>query len=216
VAESSLGEGVRSAFPMNWANYACLDLVNSQWMDHLGSGTQFDRLWLPEFQRRLLERWGWEVQLPLRKANVDRLARLRDLLRRLLVAWAEDRPPRARDHRELVAYLHRTALYRDVSTPGAPLQLIPAKRDANWVTAELAASCAELIATGEPARMKVCANESCSWMFYDDSASQSRRWCEPKICGNLVKVREFRRKRESRAPADSVRGASAAAWAPIT
>jgi predicted RNA-binding Zn ribbon-like protein len=207
---SGPGAGVPSGLPTNWANHSCLDLVNSQWMDHLGSGVRFDRLPLPEFQRWLLERWGWEVQLPLRKANLQNLARLRVLVRRVLVAWAESRPPRARDHLDLLGYLRGAALHRDISSLGAPVRLIPVKRDANWVAAELAASCAELIATGEPGRLKTCANESCSWMFYDDSASQSRRWCEPKICGNLVKVRNFRRKRDSRPPADSLRGASAA------
>jgi predicted RNA-binding Zn ribbon-like protein len=56
----------------------------------------------------------------------------------------------------------------------------------------VAASAAELLAEGEPARLRVCANSACSWMFYDETRNSSRRWCEGAICGNLIKVRRFR------------------------
>jgi predicted RNA-binding Zn ribbon-like protein len=45
---------------------------------------------------------------------------------------------------------------------------------------------------GDPDRLKKCSNADCSWMYYDDSQSMSRRWCTPRVCGNLTKVRRFR------------------------
>lgn len=68
----------------------------------------------------------------------------------------------------------------------------PDRRDWNWVLAEVAASAAGLLATGEPGRLKVCGNPDCTWLFYDQSHNSSRRWCDVRACGNLVKVREFR------------------------
>jgi predicted RNA-binding Zn ribbon-like protein len=59
--------------------------------------------------------------------------------------------------------------------------------------AELAGSCLTLMATGDHRRLKVCGNDACSWMFVDESANRTRRWCDSMICGNLVKVRRFRR-----------------------
>ncbi|MCL6580471.1 MAG: CGNR zinc finger domain-containing protein [Firmicutes bacterium] len=46
---------------------------------------------------------------------------------------------------------------------------------------------------------KVCANADCGWLFYDDSRNRSRRWCDGRYCGNLIKVRRFRAKVRSSA-----------------
>jgi predicted RNA-binding Zn ribbon-like protein len=37
-----------------------------------------------------------------------------------------------------------------------------------------------------------CAGESCSLFFSDDSASQSRRWCDPSLCGHAGRVERRR------------------------
>lgn len=46
----------------------------------------------------------------------------------------------------------------------------------------------------EPPRghLRVCAAESCDWLFLDISRNQSRRWCDMAVCGNRAKVRRFR------------------------
>jgi predicted RNA-binding Zn ribbon-like protein len=41
-------------------------------------------------------------------------------------------------------------------------------------------------------RVKACANTDCRWLFYDRSRSRTRRWCEMKACGNIVKARAYR------------------------
>src|SRR5438270_712384 len=68
----------------------------------------------------------------------------------------------------------------------------PVRRDWDWVVAEVVASATELMAEAEPVRLKACANPGCTWMFWDESKNVSRRWCDPRTCGNLVTVREFR------------------------
>ena len=53
-------------------------------------------------------------------------------------------------------------------------------------------SFAAFLAEGDPSRLRVCENADCRWVFYDSTRSRTRRWCAGS-CGNLIKVREFRR-----------------------
>lgn len=56
-------------------------------------------------------------------------------------------------------------------------------------------------AAGEhPDRLRVCANPSCRWVFYDSSRTGRRRWCDMATCGNRAKAARHRAR---------VRGASA-------
>lgn len=41
-------------------------------------------------------------------------------------------------------------------------------------------------------RLRACGNRRCGWLFVDRSANGRRRWCDPKACGNRMKVRRFR------------------------
>src|SRR4051812_38334013 len=38
-------------------------------------------------------------------------------------------------------------------------------------------------------RVRRCGNTTCYWLFVDQTKNCSRRWCEMKSCGNLMKVR---------------------------
>jgi predicted RNA-binding Zn ribbon-like protein len=42
------------------------------------------------------------------------------------------------------------------------------------------------------ARIRICANGPCDWMFLDTSRGRRRRWCRMGVCGNVSKVRRFR------------------------
>ena len=48
---------------------------------------------------------------------------------------------------------------------------------------------AELLTSGEPARLKLCGGHDCSWLFLDQSKNRSRRWCSMQDCGNRVKAK---------------------------
>ena len=58
----------------------------------------------------------------------------------------------------------------------------------------IALSAAELLTTGNLQRLKECSGEDCGWIFLDTSKNKSRQWCDMKDCGNLAKVRRFRKK----------------------
>jgi predicted RNA-binding Zn ribbon-like protein len=42
-------------------------------------------------------------------------------------------------------------------------------------------------------RVRQCRGERCGWLFLDSSRNGTRRWCSMRDCGNLDKVRRFRR-----------------------
>jgi hypothetical protein len=44
-------------------------------------------------------------------------------------------------------------------------------------------------------RLRACGNRRCGWLFVDRSTSGRRRWCDPKACGNRMKVRRYRARR---------------------
>jgi predicted RNA-binding Zn ribbon-like protein len=47
--------------------------------------------------------------------------------------------------------------------------------------------------SGEDAdRIKVCANDTCRWVFYDSSRTGRRRWCDMATCGNRAKAARHR------------------------
>ncbi len=49
-------------------------------------------------------------------------------------------------------------------------------------------SAADLLAGPRLARVRLCANERCRWVFLDDSKSGNRRWCSMSACGNRAKA----------------------------
>jgi predicted RNA-binding Zn ribbon-like protein len=61
------------------------------------------------------------------------------------------------------------------------------------------------IAGGHPDRIRACASETCRWIFYDDSRSGRRRWCDMATCGNRAKAARHRARARSepvRSPAE--------------
>jgi predicted RNA-binding Zn ribbon-like protein len=41
-------------------------------------------------------------------------------------------------------------------------------------------------------RIRVCANDSCRWVFFDRSRTGRRRWCDMATCGNRAKAARHR------------------------
>lgn len=51
---------------------------------------------------------------------------------------------------------------------------------------------ADAMAAGTWSRLKVCANDTCRWAFYDESRARTGRWCSMKGCGNRAKQQAWR------------------------
>jgi predicted RNA-binding Zn ribbon-like protein len=76
-------------------------------------------------------------------------------------------------------------------------------RHAAQLIAPVAESASSLLCHGRPSLVRRCANPACGLFFYDTSKTHRRRWCDMRVCGNLMKVRAFHRRR--RAARDGVR-----------
>jgi predicted RNA-binding Zn ribbon-like protein len=178
--------------------HACLDFVNSEFTDWLGSGSLVDRINSPEWWRPFLKRWGLAhgVPIPPNRRVVADLRSLRGLMRKVL---DERRIPSASEVSELNRRLSRTPHVLKVNTSGGRIgySLDPSHEGWGSVTTGLIASFANLLARFEPSRLKQCANPDCSYLFYDRSTNRSRRWCFSGVCGNLTHVRMFRVRRRS-------------------
>jgi len=58
----------------------------------------------------------------------------------------------------------------------------------------VARSAAELLTQDDLSRLRQCGGDDCGWIFLDTSRNRGRRWCDMRDCGNVAKVRRFRRR----------------------
>jgi predicted RNA-binding Zn ribbon-like protein len=177
-------------------DHACINFVNSEFADHAGSGRRFDRLVLREWRHWFLQHHGLVGDGSASRQTVDDLMVLRGRIRRLL----EDRSaPSEADIRTFNAVLGASPLTWRLTLEGTQRRLAMRleRIDAGWAAAKalIVSSYAELAVSGGLARVKRCGNESCTFLLFDSTRSGTRRWCDPRACGNLVKVRLHRSRR---------------------
>jgi len=172
---------------------------HSDWHDWHGTGWTEDRLDNPGWLERFAASWDLQVGASYTARARQALGELRTLARRMVDDFRAGRPLSDADVAALNAYLAKGPARRQFrAAEGKPrVVLVPATRNWDWVVAETAASLANLLARGEPDRLKACENRDCGWIFYDESRNRSRRWCDSRACGNLIKVRRFRARRKS-------------------
>ena len=177
--------------------FACLDFVNSAWTDWRGQDGPTDRLGSPDWWKRFATNWG------LGAAGADaptgrRLAELRKLRAVMRTAIQKHRPPKGSELAWLNSRLATSPNRWTIGggTDGLTSKLVPSRPGWPAVTAALILSFSQLLNEGETSRLKRCANPDCSYVFYDVSTNQSRRWCFSNECGNLLRVRAFRVRNE--------------------
>jgi predicted RNA-binding Zn ribbon-like protein len=124
---------------------------------------------------------------------LGRVRTVRDALREVAHAVAEDRPAdpkalaevnraiQARERVELVPEPDGVSIGH--SHVGDPLD------DA---LARLADPIVDEIRNGRADRLRICDNDTCRWIFYDESRAGRRRWCDMASCGNRAKAARHR------------------------
>jgi predicted RNA-binding Zn ribbon-like protein len=179
--------------PSHPSDFACVDLVNSSFEDHLGSGAITDRLPSRQWQLWFLERHSLQPE-ERSSPPIGELVTLRRDLRRILGKWSTGAQLTARDVRALDSRTRTASTRQRVVRTGAGVALRPepVRRDWCWVTATIVESAVLLMAAGDPNRFKTCSNPDCTWMFYDDTVNRSKRYCSTTPCGSLMRVRRFR------------------------
>lgn len=129
------------------------------------------------------------------RAAADALAAartLREALFRLFHAVIDEVAPDEDDVALLEAHLRRAVAAPRLLRDGARFSFAFAVDDA--LTAPLdpiARSAAELLASDELPRVRMCSSDGCDWLFVDRTRSHTRRWCEMKACGNRAKARRY-------------------------
>jgi predicted RNA-binding Zn ribbon-like protein len=178
-------------------NTLWLDLLNSDWHDFKGGGRHEDRLETDAWLGNFLLPWQGMLKGETWPDIRRQLGGLRTLLRRMAGDFSQRRPLRETDLGRLNHALARSPEVKKVVRSGQSYILQHEKKSAGipFLLAEIASSFAEVLARGEPERIKACLNPDCLWIFYDTSKNRSRKWCENATgCGNLIKVRQFRAK----------------------
>jgi predicted RNA-binding Zn ribbon-like protein len=123
----------------------------------------------------------------------------REGIRALLARNSRGSPPAAGDLRPLQALAHASQPRLTVS-PAGEVQLDPGPdgRLADGL-AGLLIIIRDAQRDGTWQRLKTCGNDDCLWVFYDRSHSRRGAWCDMAACGNLIKNRNLRARRGSRA-----------------
>ncbi|XID94851.1 CGNR zinc finger domain-containing protein [Paenibacillaceae bacterium WGS1546] len=177
-------------------------LLNSVHRDWRGDGRADDRLDDPAWVRK----WMDELRLgdrPLpEEEELFGLKRLRERIRRMAQAFVEGRRPEEGDVEALNRTMAGSKVVRRLAVRDDSryeVELLPLDRRWADVEAEIAASFADLLARGDPSRIRFCDNPNCLWVYYDETRNRSKRYCDDKLCGNLMKVRRFRARQKAEA-----------------
>ncbi len=228
VIEDELAEKLRKRFAKFEhfdldGGHPVLDFTNT--VDWRGTGRDHD--WLGDFTDLLAwsHRTGYLPDTALAElashaaehpqsaaAALDQAREMREALFGLLRAAASGGPP-ARDDLEAFNRHLRRALSRAVlrrgSAPGGryALELERGENPLEDIPLRLARQAADLLTSLDPARLKICGNPECGWLFLDTSRNASRRWCDMAGCGNRAKAKRFYDKRKR--PGGNRRGGGA-------
>jgi predicted RNA-binding Zn ribbon-like protein len=73
------------------------------------------------------------------------------------------------------------------------------RRPVDEALARLAETIVAELTAGDPDRLRVCANDSCRWVFRDASPTGRRRWCSMASCGNRAKAARHRARTKAEA-----------------
>lgn len=178
-----------------------LELVRGVPTDHLGS-TRDALDWLHD--RGLIHA---ETADPSRPADataegtLQRVRTTRAALRELVDATYDGRPPASAAVEEVNRALQSRSILQ--LTPSAAGVLVGHRHVGDPVDdalANLAQQIVREIVGGRPDRLRACASETCRWVFYDDSRTGRRRWCDMSSCGNRAKAARHRARAKGGAP----------------
>ena len=175
------------------------DIINSDWHDHLGTGAREDRIGNDEWLEAFLPRTGWTGKRLPGDEDRESLRRMRAFMVRAVDRVRHGRDLSKADLAQLNRYLSAAPVVRrlDVVGHGAEVSLSPTATGIDAVLGEIAAAFADVLANGDPTRIKICNNNDCGWVIYDMSRNRTRRWCDKAECGNLIKVRKHRERKRA-------------------
>jgi predicted RNA-binding Zn ribbon-like protein len=124
---------------------------------------------------------------------LGRVRRVRAALREVLDATVESRAPAGSALREVNRAL-RTQYVQQL-VPGSDGVSLGHRHEGDALEgalARLAEAVAREVTADDRDRLRICDNETCRWVFKDESPGGRRRWCSMASCGNRAKVARHR------------------------
>ncbi len=130
---------------------------------------------------------------------LKRAIAVREVMYRVFTAAMHGRTPGTADLDALNREL-RIVRAHECLVPGPPFtwRWHPDSTALDRVLWPVVRSAAELLTGPSLHRIRQCPGEACGWLFLDVSRSGRRQWCDMAVCGNLAKVRRFRKRRQER------------------
>lgn len=125
--------------------------------------------------------------------DLDRVRSVRDALREVAEAISEHRAPRTSALNTVNRALHARQVIELVPAPGGcDVDHRHVGDPIDDALARLADPLVAELTGGHPERIRVCASDTCQWVFYDASRTGRRRWCDMSTCGNRAKAARHR------------------------
>ena len=129
---------------------------------------------------------------PASDRALTRIRRVRAALREIVTASVEGRPAAER----AIDAVNRVMLARQrfilVCGPQGALDHRHEGDAIEDVLARLAERVARQVISPDADRLRICASDTCDWVFYDTSRTGRRRWCDMNTCGNRAKAARHR------------------------
>ncbi len=183
-------DGERYAGAGYGRRYAWIDFVNSQYRDGFGNSIDYlsDRGWRLAFLRTSGLRVRQAASFPFGAFNE---------LRANLRLAAEEITNGIDVSAITITRLNDAlsgAVFRTIEFSGRfyTLTFRPKCEDWRWISAQIVASFATFLESGKTSRLKICPNDDCRWLFFDETKGNTKRWCNDRLCGNRDKVRRYR------------------------
>ncbi|KHO25461.1 conserved protein containing a Zn-ribbon-like motif, possibly RNA-binding [Mycolicibacterium setense] len=129
-------------------------------------------------------------------ADLELVRNVREALRALLIHNTGGPPPEA-DHLAALRALTDASTARVDLDQDGTVRLSAAGPSVGERLLELLLVMRDAQRDGTWARLKACANDECTWAFYDRSRNHGGTWCTMAECGNKLKNREFRARRRA-------------------
>jgi predicted RNA-binding Zn ribbon-like protein len=124
--------------------------------------------------------------------------RLRDTVYNIFWALTQGKSPRQKDLGTLNGYIKDCFGHLMIAgtANGFEWKWMQARTIDDYLR-PIVRSAAELLTSDRLSRVRLCPGENCGWLFIDRSKNRSRKWCDMKDCGNVVKARNYRKRKGS-------------------
>jgi predicted RNA-binding Zn ribbon-like protein len=175
------------------------DFLNSDYHDWRGTGKSEDRLDKPGWLANWLADHGLDDPGVPTSEDIAALKRLRSRILGVVQGLTGGSSIGADDLAELNRTLREGPVVQQLADSEERLRLDTMRLRIDWagIRAEIASSFARTLVEGEGSRFRICDNPDCLWVYYDETRNRSKRFCDDKMCGNLMKVRRFRARKKA-------------------